>query len=113
MRLMKPALRRIVAISTLLACRVAFAEEKAACLDSHARAQVLRKHGSLRAARKALATCADASCPSLVARDCTKWIGEVESEQPTVVVAARDRNGVATGAVRVFVDGEPLVASLD
>ena len=57
--------------------------------------------------------CAREACPSLVQKDCIRWLSEVEAEQPTVIVVATDEEGNETLAVRVLLDGTPLVDKLD
>src|SRR5262249_4856661 len=89
------------------------AQEKSACLEAHAAAQQLRKAGRLRGARQELAICTAPSCPPLVSSDCTTWPAEVASEQPSVVISARDRTGRDTFAVRVEIDGELVAMALD
>jgi hypothetical protein len=100
-----------LALAILFATTTASADDQ--CLSSHADAQLLRKKHSLIAATKALRTCAQQGCPSLVQKDCIRWLSEVEAEQPTVVVVATDEEGNETLAVRVLLDGNPLVEKLD
>jgi len=99
--------------ATAAAPRDAAADERSACVDAHGQAQVLRRTGRLRAARARLVTCSAASCPALVSSDCTTWLGEVEAEQPTVIVASHDEAGRDVGSVRVTIDGEVLTTKLD
>jgi hypothetical protein len=95
-----------------LACGLALtsparAATQAACFDAYEGSQILQRDGRLRAARKALITCADASCPAAIATECEQWLRQVESSLPSIVVAARagDRD---VSDVRVAVDGELL-----
>jgi hypothetical protein len=102
------------ALTVLLASRVAHADDaKDACLDSHARAQVLRMEGKYRAAQDELRVCGRSKCPALVARDCAAWLSELTAEQPTVIVTATDENGHETADVQIAVDGQPLASRLD
>ncbi|MCU0659013.1 MAG: hypothetical protein MUF64_28290 [Polyangiaceae bacterium] len=89
------------------------AEEKKACLSSYESAQELRRNGSLLASREQMAICARPVCPKSLAADCTRWIEEVQSTIPTVVIEGRDRADRETTAVRVLVDGKPLAERLD
>ena len=89
------------------------AEDKKACLASYESSQELRRQGSLRAAREQFAVCARAVCPKALSVDCTKWLEEVQSTMPTVVIEGRDAAGGETIAIRVLLDGKPLVERLD
>jgi hypothetical protein len=89
------------------------AEDKKACLTSYESSQELRRQGSLRAAREQFAICARAVCPKALSVDCTKWLEEVQSTMPTVVIEGRDAAGGETIAIRVLLDGKPLVERLD
>jgi len=84
-----------------------------ACMQSADRAQVLRRQGKLGAARMALRTCADASCPAVVRDDCRIWTAELQAAQPTVVFAVRGSNGVDLPDAMVLVDGDVFVEHLD
>jgi hypothetical protein len=89
------------------------AEDKKACLASYESSQELRRQGSLRAAREQFAICARPVCPKALSVDCTKWLEEVQSTMPTVVIEGRDASGGETIAIRVLLDGKPLVERLD
>jgi hypothetical protein len=52
-------------------------------------------------------------CPRVVKRDCDRWIGEVESSLPTVVVTARDARGQDLVDVRVYFDDQLVTEHLD
>ena len=93
--------------------RVAFAVDKAACVEAHADAQALRRDGKLRAAQEKLLACAAEGCPALVRSDCGRWIEEVRAQQPTVIFAAKDAMGADLADVRVRIDGAPAVEALD
>lgn len=83
--------------------------DKQQCLDAHGNAQQARRDGRFRAAREQLIVCSQPSCPALLAKDCTGWLDDVDREQPTILVAAKDRDGRDTTRARVFVD-DRLVA---
>jgi hypothetical protein len=89
------------------------ADDTDACLAAYERSQELRKAGKFRAAREELVACVRATCPSLVKKDCSRWISELEPATPTVIVNARDHQGKDILAVRVLVDGTVLVERLD
>src|SRR5215469_5136429 len=83
------------------------------CIDANASAQTLRKNGKFREAREQLHLCLDPHCPKLVSRDCATRLDELDLAQPTIVFDAKDRTGNDLGAVKVTVDGRPLVDKLD
>jgi hypothetical protein len=83
------------------------------CVEAADRAQHLRDDGHLRAAREELLKCVVDACPPIVQKDCTAWLAEVEGRLPTVIFSLRDAIGNDVGAVRVLVDGAPLVSRLD
>lgn len=90
------------------------AEDAADRCASHAEAgQTSRLAGRLRSAREHFISCASDACPRVVRIDCARWLSEVESEQPTVVVRARDADGQDVSDVRVFVDGEKVAERTD
>ena len=88
-------------------------EVATACMQSADRAQVLRRQGKLGAARTALRTCADASCPAVVRDDCRIWTAELQAAQPTVVFAVRGKSGLDLPDATVLVDGDVFVEHLD
>jgi hypothetical protein len=102
-----------VAILQAVSLRDARADEKAQCIAASDQGQELRDNGNYRRARDAFAACARAACPALVRRDCAQWQAELEETWPSVIVSAKDERGDDLTDVRVFVDGEPLVAKLD
>lgn len=104
---------KLVAITLLLALHgSAAADETTQCLDASSAAQDLRREKHLVAAREQLLVCARASCPGVVQRDCAGWLAEVEAATPTVVFAVKDAAGADVIAVRVEIDGKPLLEQL-
>ncbi len=75
----------------------------AACIDAHTEAQVLRRDGHFRQAKEKLRICVQDACPAIARKDCATWLGEIEHEEPTIVVVA---NGVTEGTI--VVDGESM-----
>ena len=118
-----PLKLRPLALATCLAAgvaglgrtKVAEAAEptKQECVAANENAQDLRRAGKLRDARTQLAVCTAGSCPAAVREDCARRLREVENALPSVVFVAKDRNGRDLSAVRVTMDGEPLVEKLD
>ncbi|UQA56920.1 hypothetical protein [Polyangium aurulentum] len=88
-------------------------ETKRACIDASEQGQELRDHGKLLEARERFRACSAAACPQIVRKDCAGWLVDVEERIPTVVLGARDPDGRDLAAVRVVVDGAPLVDALD
>jgi hypothetical protein len=88
-------------------------EQKSACIAAHADSQVLRNASHLRAARAKLQTCADGACPAIVTADCTQWLDEIDQEQPSIVVAAKDEHGQDIVAMATSIDGEVVATRLD
>jgi len=86
---------------------------KAQCIDANTKGQDLRRDGKLSAARKELLRCADPSCPGVVRDDCTRRLDDVDKVQPTIVFVVKDASGKDVSAVKVTVDGQPLVDTLD
>lgn len=82
------------------------------CAEAYERAQEDRRAGRLTRARKELLVCSQASCPGFVVGDCRRWLEEVESGLPSVVLAARQQ-GRDLEKVSVYVDGVLLQGRLD
>lgn len=80
---------------------------RAACIDSNAKAQDLRRDHKLSLARVELLQCVDPSCPHLVRDDCTDRLAELERAQPTVVFDVVDPAGAFVAGVNVTADGSP------
>ncbi|MEZ4225626.1 MAG: hypothetical protein R3B13_32035 [Polyangiaceae bacterium] len=82
------------------------------CAGAYEKSQELKGQSKLRAAREQLLVCAQAACPDFIKRDCGKWLGEVDSQLPTVVFSAK-ANGEELSDVRVLIDDEVVAESLD
>jgi hypothetical protein len=115
-----PVMRRSTFVFSALA--VAFAasspgsaraDEKAACVAASDQAQTLRDEGKYRLARTSLGECARDACPTIVRKECERWLGELDAAQPTLVLGARDPRGNDVAGTRVLMDGAPLVERLD
>jgi hypothetical protein len=83
------------------------------CIAANESAQDLRQAGKLREARQKLTLCLAASCPGLLRQDCAQRLTEVDKAMPAIVFEAKDGAGNDLSAVRVTMDGQPLVAVLD
>jgi hypothetical protein len=95
-----------------LAASPATAIDKAECANAYERAQEERGAGKLRQARESLVVCAQAACPDFIQRDCTKWMSDVETALPTIVVTAKDAVGNDLTNVRVLMDGDVIAEEL-
>jgi len=91
----------------------AFADERAACVQAADRGQVARDQGKLSAARVEFTDCARASCPKLVAKQCTEWLAGLTADVPTVSFRALDPKGTEILDVTVYVDSVERKGSLD
>jgi hypothetical protein len=103
----------ILAACVVLFPSVALADQVDACVDGADHAQQLRDQGKLIEARAQLLVCGASSCPSAVAKQCVRWLQEVDAEMPTVSVRARDAEGVDVTDVGVSIDGVEQTTSLD
>jgi hypothetical protein len=86
-------------------------EEK--CVDTYEQALALRKRGELTAAAARYAECTQPSCPGAVREECERQAKALAELIPTVVPAAKARDGSELVEVRVLVDGRPLTEKLD
>ena len=88
-------------------------DEKEICVAASDQAQTLRDENKFRRAREALLTCARDACPGIVRKDCEKWLAELDSSYPSIVIGARDARGRDVLGVRVLLDGAVLTERLD
>ena len=109
-------MQRIVAGALGIALTVvalpALADVKA-CIGASEKGQQARAAGKLREAHEQFLVCGVDACPALVRKDCVQWNAELAQSMPTVVFAARDRQGKDFFDVTVAMDGEILVKKLD
>jgi hypothetical protein len=84
-----------------------------ACLAAYEKSQQLKQEGKLAASREQLVLCVQPTCPTVVKKDCSQWLAELDASTPTVIVNARDAEGKDVLNVRVLVDGAVLVDKLD
>ncbi len=88
------------------------AATNAECVRGYEEGQVARQAGQLVSSRSLLQLCARDECPDFIRSDCATWYGEVQTEVPTVVFAARSR-GLDLVDVRVSLGGRDLAARID
>ncbi len=83
------------------------------CIQANEQAGPLRREGKLRDARAKLRSCSAASCPAAVRSDCVAGAAQADADVPTVAFSVQDPSGNDLVAVKVSIDGLPLVESLD
>ena len=83
------------------------------CLSANDKSISLRNEHKLLAARAQLLTCAAASCPADIRKECTRRIDVVNASIPAVVFEAKDGSGNDLTAVTVKIDGELLTEKLE
>jgi hypothetical protein len=83
------------------------------CIDANEAAQTLVHSARLRAAKRKLQVCVATSCPGPVREDCAQQMNQIELKIPTIVFEAKDENNRDLSAVRVTMDGQPLVETLE
>jgi hypothetical protein len=98
---------------TSSAAALAAEPTKNECIDANETAQSLRKTDHLREAEERLLVCVAPSCPGPVRDDCAQRLTEVRSVTPTIVFVVKGDADQDLGAVRVTMDGAPLVDRLD
>jgi hypothetical protein len=103
------SLTKLSLIFICVAAPVAYADDKAECVDSAGKAQDLRRDKQLILARESLLVCARETCPTVVKRDCVTWLQEVEAAQPTLVLSVKDASGADVVDARVLLDGKAFL----
>jgi hypothetical protein len=103
----------LVAALGLVSTAAAADLTKDQCVDANTRAQDLRRDGKLAAAGEQLRACAATSCPAMVRDDCARRLDEIDRAQPSFVFDVKDAAGADVIAVKIGVDGQPLVDHLD
>lgn len=84
-----------------------------ACIAANERSIELRHDHRLLAARDELVVCSDVACPELVRAECVRHLEEVVAAIPSIVFAIKDSDGADLSAVKITVDGRPLVERVD
>jgi len=93
--------------------RSVLAADDSACITSYEQTQTLRKQSRFREAHDEATKCARDSCPAVLSKDCTKWLGELEQSIPTIVFDVKSQAGEELTLVKVTMDGKPLIDKLD
>jgi hypothetical protein len=81
------------------------------CLKASEQGQLLRQQGKLFAARHQFDVCAQSTCPAVVQSECTRWLDELLTTMPTMVVVVRI-DGVDQRQVNVLLDGQMWLSEL-
>ncbi len=107
----------VLAMRVMVMVVVAFAAPAVAAEDACSRAFTasaqLTKSGDLMGAQAALVSCASEKCPAAMRPLCVEDLRKLEGRMPSVVIAAKDTQGVDVVEVSVSVDGQLLVARLE
>jgi hypothetical protein len=80
--------------------------ELKACVDAADAGQTLRDQGKLVEAREKFVTCARDACTSVVARQCTTWLDDMNRSLPTITIRASDGSGREVVDLQVTIDGQ-------
>ena len=83
------------------------AKDKKECLAATNEGQDLRGEGKLRAAREQFLLCAREVCPGALRTECTKWVGELDADIPSIVVRVT-RDQLDVEGANVTLDGAPI-----
>ncbi len=86
---------------------------KSVCRTAYEQGQRLRRAKKLLSARDEFVVCSRAPCPAVFQPECLRWLGEVQSEVPTVVVDVRRGTGVEATAADVRLDGASFARKID
>jgi len=86
---------------------------KLACANAFEQAQRERNASHFSAATREALSCAKPTCGEALFDECTKLYSELQQATPSVVFGARDSDGKELLAVRVSLDGKPLLQQLD
>lgn len=108
------ARRAIATAATLLVVASSgIARAEPDCPTASEEGQRARDQGKSLEARELFRACSKATCPGVVRKDCTKWLGELEESIPSIVIAARDGAGADLTNVRVSIDGQEVATRTD
>lgn len=82
------------------------------CAAASEEASSLQKQEKLIVAKDRYLVCADAACPPEIREECAHRLSEVTDAMPSIVFDVKDASGNDVSAVRVTMDGAPLVEHL-
>lgn len=89
----------------------AHADRQTQCIEDFERAQRTRKSGKLLQARSEFRTCAEASCPAMLRKDCTDALAQLGTAIPSVRVKLEDASGNELGGFTLEIDGARVEVS--
>ncbi|AKT39254.1 carboxypeptidase regulatory-like domain-containing protein [Chondromyces crocatus] len=101
------ALGVALALSSVQVAAAAESDESDACVSSYENSQQLRRNQDLVHAKAELRLCLG-TCPRLLARDCERWLKEVEPQIGRVTPSIVDDEGHAVEGATLLIDGEPV-----
>jgi hypothetical protein len=87
--------------------------DKKACFEAHEKGQRERGQGKLKDAATLFTLCASESCPAVAREECGKWLTDLKTAIPSVVLLALDAKGRDLTDLTVDLDGQPLADRLD
>jgi len=104
-------------LTTIAASAVAGAPDpkssKKQCIADNESAQALRDEHKLRRARELFLACAADACPAVIRKDCAASALDLEKRIPTLVIRAKDEAGADLVAVKVSIDDDVELTTLD
>lgn len=107
-------LKALACASVVLAtASSARADQTQDCDAAYRQTQIARREGKLLEARRQALVCGATACPNPDKIACKPWLAEIEVSMPTVVFSAQDAFGADTFGVRLLVDGQVVVETLD
>ncbi len=86
------------------------AQDKEQCVQAYEEAQTLRVERKFIEAHSKLITCTNAVCPSVISKDCWRWLGEVEAATPALTIAAEMEGGGDLLDATITLDGNVLTS---
>jgi len=86
---------------------------KKQCAADHSQAQSLKLDGKLIAAKERLVACSAEECPAVLRKECSEMLPEIDRAIPSIVIVARTPAGDETSAVKVSIDGAPVLDRID
>ncbi len=113
--------RRPIAAASFLAVAGALAATPAQaddpttsdCLTANTNGVHLHNQHKLRDARQQFLVCASQTCPPDIRTDCAGHVAEVNTAIPTIVFEVKDATGADLTAVKISMDGQPLVDHIE
>lgn len=92
-----------LAIGVVFLSAVAHADTIEACIDAADQSQKQRDSGQWVEARESLLACSESTCPQTISKQCSKWLYDLDTSMPTIVVRVREAEHDVSDAV-ILVD---------